>query len=181
MKKLIFIAFVLVNLLSYAQTWQYSLNENKIGFRDKLGDGKQTVELIISSQDGKEMLHETIDINSDDWKYIYLHDAYPKVFRANKTYLLKVELKQADMSLIEVDYAFNSYIKEAEVKIKRKDLPDFIESRLVGAFVEGTLYRNEKGINYYVGQRLQDGSMPLVEWVYTISEYGKITEHEIKR
>lgn len=181
MKKLLFLALIFGAIAANAQTWQYSLSDDQLGFRDKLGNGEQKVDLVIKSFDGKEMLHETISITSDDWKYIHLHEAYPKVFNANQTYLLKVTLKQGNADLIEVDYAYNSYVKEAEVKIKRKDLPDFIESRLVGEFVEGTMYRNEQGINYYVGQRLQDDSKPLVEWIYTISEYGKITEHEIKR
>lgn len=181
MKKIVFIAFILIGLGSIAQTWQYSLNNDHIGFRNKIGVGEQKAQLIIKSFDGKNLLNEQIVINSDEWKDVDLHQSYPKVFNANKTYLLKVELVYDKVSVVEVDYAYNSYQKEDHNTISFKDLPEVVQSSLVGEFVEGNIYRTNDGINYYVGQRLQDGSKPLVEWVYTISLSGKITEYEIKR
>jgi hypothetical protein len=65
--------------------------------------------------------------------------------------------------------------------IKFDNLPSEIQARMIGKFLDGELYRNEDGINYYVQMQLQDESKTIVEYTYTISDNGVITETEIKR
>jgi uncharacterized membrane protein YkoI len=184
MKKLsLSILVCLISLISFSQTWQYSVSGDDLGLRDKLGEGSQNVSIHFKSDFENISFSKKMKTTDDDWLMYHLKKDFKKSFKPTKfmTYLFKVTCKLDNAELFTFDYAYNSLKMDQRAMIKFDNLPSEIQARMIGKFLDGELYRNEDGINYYVQVQLQDESKTIVEYTYTISDTGVITETEIQR
>lgn len=173
----------LFSLISLGQTWQYSVSGDNLGLRDKLGEGSQNVSIHFKCDFEDITFSKKMKTTDDDWLMYRLDKDFKKLFKPKKyvTYLFKITCKLDNAELFTFDYAYNSLKKSQRALIKLDNLPSEIQARLIGKFLDGELYRNEDGINYYVQMQLQDESKTIVEYTYTISDNGVITETEIHR
>lgn len=187
MKNLLAVLAIFISLSSISQTWQYSINEAyEVGVRDKLGEGKQEVTITIKSQDGKINLTKEVVTTDDDWKNL----TFPEDFTAKKLKLADKEVTDFKITfslgkeiLFSTPFYYCSLDNDLNKSIKLLELPDYIQSRLIGEFVESNMYTNDKGVNFYVSQTINKGSeeQRITEIVYTISIRGEISEYEIRR
>ena len=184
--KVILVILTFLTANTWGQTWQYSIGDDyQLGVRDKIGDNDQKVKLTLVSEDEKYVLVTELMVNSDEWKYAdFPNDFAEKAieFPKDELILFNWSLDMGEHNLFETKVYYCAAVLDENMPIRKDKVPQMILDKLKGEFVECSMYKNDNGINYHIGQRVTvNESTYIVEHLYTVTPNGFIKEMKIER